>query len=398
MGGKIFVNYRRGDDPGFVQALFGQLEQNFSRDQLFIDVDHIAPGLDFVAVLDDQVAQCDVMLAMIGRGWLDAKDAAGQRRLDDADDFVRVEIASALRRGKRVIPVLVNEAAMPRATELPEELKPLARCNAVRLTHERFRADTLALIKGLKEALAHAEVARLAAAAKPEPLLRKTEPPVGVSEAAPIAQMHGASVPGEAPEAAEVRTARPIEPKNRPRREFRTAPAPKGLALPAALPFVLIAVCAGLASVIAPFDPATISLSAILKEPSSEHLLGTDTFGRDILSRVLFALRVSVAASAVTFAVLFVLDHLTKITGALLFFVASVFLIICLEFFVYAIGLVAAPNPTLPAMVSVERSSPGLAALALLLIAIQAIAGAAAGLVLRGRLRAVQDAKVDQAR
>jgi len=150
MSGRIFINYRRGDEPGFTQALLGRLEQSFPADRLFIDVDNIPPGEDFARVLESQVAQCDTLLAVIGKGWLDATDERGSRRLDDPDDFVRIEIESALKQGKRVIPVLVNEARMPRPDELPEALRPLARRNAVRLTHERFRSDLQGLVKALE--------------------------------------------------------------------------------------------------------------------------------------------------------------------------------------------------------------------------------------------------------
>jgi hypothetical protein len=117
MGGNIFINYRRGDDPGFAQALFGRLEQVFKGDQLFMDIDDIAPGLDFVEVMNQQVARCDVLISVIGRGWLTAVDESGMRRLDDPQDFVRLEIESALAKKKRVIPVLVNDAKMPRLTD-----------------------------------------------------------------------------------------------------------------------------------------------------------------------------------------------------------------------------------------------------------------------------------------
>ena len=86
MQGKIFINYRRGDDPGHTGRLFDHLQEVFQPDQLFMDVDSIAPGLDFVHVLEEQVAKCDVLLAVIGHGWLDARDGAGKRRLDNADD------------------------------------------------------------------------------------------------------------------------------------------------------------------------------------------------------------------------------------------------------------------------------------------------------------------------
>jgi WD40 repeat protein len=160
MAGKIFVNYRRGDDPGFTGRLFDRLEEAFEPERLFMDVDNIAPGLDFVSVLEEQVAQCDVLLAVIGKGWIDAIDATGARRLDKPDDFVRIEIESALKQDKRVIPVLVGEAQMPRVEQLPETMRPLARRNAVRLTHERFRADAQGLLKALQQALDDVETLR----------------------------------------------------------------------------------------------------------------------------------------------------------------------------------------------------------------------------------------------
>jgi hypothetical protein len=141
MAGNIFINYPRDDDAGFTQALYSRLEQAFPPESLFMDVDNIAPGLDFVQVLNDQVGRCDVLIAVIGKNWLNAADASGQRRLHNPEDFVRIEIESALSQKKRVIPVLVNDAKMPRAEELPDTLRAFARCNAVRLAHERFRAD-----------------------------------------------------------------------------------------------------------------------------------------------------------------------------------------------------------------------------------------------------------------
>jgi hypothetical protein len=163
MQGKIFINYRRGDDPGHTGRLFDHLQDAFQPDQLFMDVDSIAPGLDFVRVLEEQVAKCDVLLTVISRGWLDARDGAGNRRLDNPDDFVRVEIEAGLRLGKRVIPVLVNDADMPRGEQLPDPLRPLARRNAVRLTHDRFKADAQGLIKALGVAFEEVQTARKAA-------------------------------------------------------------------------------------------------------------------------------------------------------------------------------------------------------------------------------------------
>lgn len=162
MTGKIFINYRRGDDPGSVGRLFDRLRGSFAADQLFMDVDSIAPGLDFVRVLEDQVDKCDLFLAVIGPRWLDARNEAGEPRLNDPNDFVRIEIETGLRLGKRIIPVLVNEAAMPRAEHLPEPLQPLVRRNAVRLTHERFDSDAHGLVTALQGVLDEAEQARKA--------------------------------------------------------------------------------------------------------------------------------------------------------------------------------------------------------------------------------------------
>ena len=158
MTGKIFINYRRGDDPGATGRLCDRLLEAFPPEQVFMDVDNIAPGHDFVRVLEDQVERCDVLLVVIGKGWMDARDESGMRRIDKPDDFVRIEIKSGLKRDKLVIPVLVHEARMPRPEDLPESIRPLARRNAVRLTHERFKAETQSLIKALQKALEEAEL------------------------------------------------------------------------------------------------------------------------------------------------------------------------------------------------------------------------------------------------
>jgi TIR domain-containing protein len=133
VAGKIFINYRRGDDAGFTQAPYLRLEDEFAGG--FMDVEgHIKPGDDFVDVLKTQVIATDVLLVVIGPRWADLLAA----RHGDPDDFVAIEIKAALDQGKRVIPVLVGGASMPRADVLPEEIRPLARRNAVGLRPERF--------------------------------------------------------------------------------------------------------------------------------------------------------------------------------------------------------------------------------------------------------------------
>jgi uracil-DNA glycosylase family 4 len=150
---RIFINYRRQDTEGYVGRLYDYLAQHFERDQLFMDVDSIPPGADFVKVLEDAVSVCDVFIAMIGPQWLTAVDDAGERRLDLWNDFVRIEIASALNQNKLVIPVLVGRARMPSPADLPDDLTALARRNAIELSHQRFAYDVDKLIAAIKEAV-----------------------------------------------------------------------------------------------------------------------------------------------------------------------------------------------------------------------------------------------------
>jgi uncharacterized protein YecT (DUF1311 family) len=152
MDGKIFISYRRGDDPGSAGRLLDALKTSFKADQLFIDVDNIEPGLDFVQEIQERVAQSQVLLAVIGKNWCDARSADGSRRLDDPADIVRVEIESALDQDKRVIPVLIGDIKMPGPEKLPESLRALTRRNAVQIRHERFRDDTARLTEALERA------------------------------------------------------------------------------------------------------------------------------------------------------------------------------------------------------------------------------------------------------
>src|ERR1700751_5019725 len=107
MASNIFISYRREDSAAAAGRVNDRLEQEFGRESLFMDVDAIPLGLDFVEVIGAEVAKCDVLLAIIGSNWLDAKDEGGNRRLDSENDFVRIEIAAALKRNIRVIPILL---------------------------------------------------------------------------------------------------------------------------------------------------------------------------------------------------------------------------------------------------------------------------------------------------
>ena len=150
MSPRIFISYRREDSQGSTGRLYDRLSQAFTPDMIFMDVDTMVPGADFVRELNEAVLNCDVLLAIIGGGWLDATTADGGRRIEDGDDFVRIEITTALHHGIRVIPVLVDGAQMPAADELPGELKPLARRHAVEISHPRFMSDVDRLIDTLK--------------------------------------------------------------------------------------------------------------------------------------------------------------------------------------------------------------------------------------------------------
>jgi len=151
---RIFINYRRQDCPAHAGRLADALEARFGKGSVFMDVDTIAPGEDFVERIEQAIGDCDIVLALIGDDWLSVTDATGTRRIDDPDDFVRLEISSALaRQGVRVIPVLVEGAQMPSSRDLPDALAALARRNAIELTDARWRSDTSLLIGAIERTL-----------------------------------------------------------------------------------------------------------------------------------------------------------------------------------------------------------------------------------------------------
>lgn len=147
----IFISYRREDTSGFARSLFQSLESHFGAEQVFIDVEAIELGVDFVDVLDKSLADCAVLLVLIGKEWADCTDEHGARRIMDPNDFVHIEVATALKRSDvRVIPVLVRGATMPRTQELPEDLKSLTRRQAFELRHDRWSMDVKVLIEALE--------------------------------------------------------------------------------------------------------------------------------------------------------------------------------------------------------------------------------------------------------
>ena len=148
----IFISYRREDCPGHAGRIFDRLRSRFGGDVVFMDVTAIEPGVDFVEVLHKAVGSCDALLAVIGPQWLSATHD-GKRRLDDPNDFVRIEIAGALERNVRVLPVLVEGASIPPTEGLPSDLHALTRRQAIELRDARWDDDIERLLEGLEKFL-----------------------------------------------------------------------------------------------------------------------------------------------------------------------------------------------------------------------------------------------------
>jgi TIR domain len=161
MTAQVFVCYRRDDSAAFAGRVQDRLAQEFGRDLLFMDVDAIPLGVNFVTALHEAVAKCEVLLAVIGPNWLEARDDAGTRRLDDPNDFVRIEIGAALQRSIPVIPILLESAKVPKANQLPEDLKELAMRNWLEVHHASFHSDLDKLVRGLKTTLGQDEQRRV---------------------------------------------------------------------------------------------------------------------------------------------------------------------------------------------------------------------------------------------
>lgn len=161
----IFVSYRRDDSSGHAGRLFDNLAKHFGEDQIFMDIDTIEPGEDFLEVIEKAVGSCEIVIVVMGQRWLSASDDAS-RRLDNPNDFVRLEIATALNRDIRVIPVLVQKATMPRPQDLPDDINRLSRRNAIEISDNRWQYDVAKLINVLERVLATRQEERLAAAAR----------------------------------------------------------------------------------------------------------------------------------------------------------------------------------------------------------------------------------------
>jgi hypothetical protein len=146
---RIFISYRREDSAGWTGRLADRLRESFGSESIFIDIETIEPGIDFTEALRKAVGVCDVLLAVIGPRWATVIDKTGKPRLHDPLDWIRVEIAAALTRKIRVIPVLVGGATMPTAEFLPDDLDGFAQRQAHELSDKRWTYDIEQLMKVL---------------------------------------------------------------------------------------------------------------------------------------------------------------------------------------------------------------------------------------------------------
>lgn len=152
---QIFISYRRDDAAGYARAVNEELTRSFGAERVFIDVDDINAGQPFSEVIQRSVGDSAVLLALIGKRWQGEREGATPR-ICEAGDFVRQEIAAGLAKGIRVIPVLLDGAAMPDPAHLPPELSPLAGRNALELDNSRFAADMARLVREVGAALGEA--------------------------------------------------------------------------------------------------------------------------------------------------------------------------------------------------------------------------------------------------
>lgn len=181
---RIFISYRREDSAGYAGRIYDRLVTEFGFEQVFFDIDTIPPGDDFVEVLSEKVQSCDVLLAVIGKSWLTVTDPAGRARIQNPEDFVAIEIGTALRRRVRVIPVLVGGGRMPVSSELPQELVALARRQAHELPDKGFIGAFERLFPVLRKPLSVAAAAGRGGLAETAPL-RNPAPEAGTKKVNP---------------------------------------------------------------------------------------------------------------------------------------------------------------------------------------------------------------------
>jgi glycerophosphoryl diester phosphodiesterase len=245
--GRIFISYRQQDSAYPAGWLYDRLAERFGNGQVFKDVDSIGLGADFVEVITNAVASCEVLLAVIGPSWLDARSAEGHRRLDDPNDFVRLEIETALNRGVLVIPVLVGGTPIPKPGDLPASIARLVRHQALELSPQRFHADAARLLEAIDRTLAGLRDARDSGGHEPAVPPPEPEPEAVVTAPEPDA--------GESAGGAEPETTAPVPspvrppPEGQPKEPSRTRRIPVRMRIVGAVAAVAVLVGGGVLAV-----------------------------------------------------------------------------------------------------------------------------------------------------
>ena len=147
----IFISYRRQDTAAYAGRIYDRLSAKYGEHNVFMDIDRIEPGQDFVDAINHSVAEAGVLLVLIGREWIKMTDKSGLPRLDNPEDFVRLEILAGLEQKTVIIPVLLADAEMPSAKLLPAPLQPFARRNAIEISDSRFHSDVDRLIEAIEK-------------------------------------------------------------------------------------------------------------------------------------------------------------------------------------------------------------------------------------------------------
>jgi hypothetical protein len=196
---KVFVSYRREDAQGEAGHLLADLRRRFGEAQVFMDIAAIGPGEDFGLAIERAMADCSVVLVVIGRSWVDVRDAQGARRLDNPSDWVRLEVESALNGDRKVIPVLVQGASMPHDSMLPASMAALARRNAHEISARRWDYDFDALAKTLMEPLGMASADGVEAGVGRQSPNRRARPAAWAAALAAVAAVGYFAVKGLSP-------------------------------------------------------------------------------------------------------------------------------------------------------------------------------------------------------
>jgi len=277
----VFISYRRADASADAGRLYDALRRRFGRENLFMDVDSLRPGEDWVDAVEAAVDGCDVLLAVIGPDWVGATDRDGELRLDNELDRVRLEIEAALKRSKPVIPVLVEGAAMPLSEQIPESLRPLLRRHALRVSHQTFDSDLGALVRALRviEKARHPHAAErrphpiagpaptTPTATQPKPIVRPPAPPAPTPRATPTPtpQPKPTPTPVAQPEPAPAPT--PVQPVYTPPAQPYYVPAPVAAPGPSGPSSTAIAVIS--VGTVALIVVLVLGLFVLLAQPTS---------------------------------------------------------------------------------------------------------------------------------